>query len=45
MRIGRLWIALLSVPLCAGCDTVLRGAHDTMTFETVPTPATVIVVG
>src|ERR1700722_10932883 len=45
MRIGRLWMALLSVPLCAGCDTVLRGAHETVTFETVPTPATVIVDG
>ncbi|HEY1922235.1 MAG TPA: hypothetical protein VGG44_05675 [Tepidisphaeraceae bacterium] len=45
MRIGRLWIALLSVPLCGGCDTVLRGGHEGMTFETVPTPATVIVDG
>jgi len=45
MRIGRHWIALLSVPLCGGCATVLRGPHQTMTFETVPTPATVIVDG
>jgi hypothetical protein len=45
MRTNWLWTVLLSVPLCGGCNTVLRGAHETMTFETVPTPATVIVDG
>jgi hypothetical protein len=38
-------VIMLSVPICGGCATLLRGSRQTMSFETEPTGALVIVDG
>jgi hypothetical protein len=45
MRTTKFLAMLLSVPLCGGCATLLRGSHQTLSFQTVPSGAQIDVDG
>jgi hypothetical protein len=45
MRRTIVWTIMLSVPLCGGCATVMRGSHQVMSFQTLPPGATVYIDG
>lgn len=45
MPIRRIWMTLLSVLVCGGCATLLRGPRQTLNFLTNPTRAKVTVDG
>jgi hypothetical protein len=45
MRTNILLAIMLSVPLCGGCATLLRGSQQKLSFQTVPSDAEVFVDG
>ena len=45
MRTTKFLAMLLSVPFCGGCATLLRGSHQTLSLETVPSEARIDIDG
>lgn len=45
MKLNILAVTMLSVPLCGGCATLLRGSHQILSFATTPVESRVVLDG